>query len=325
MLADWKIIINPHAGNGKGLKQWPEIKEKLQKLSIEFDHFITEYPLQAIEKTQEFVREGYRKFVVVGGDGSLNEVLNGLYLQKETDTREFVLANIPVGNGNDWGKCFQNPETIEQSIELLKNGHLFKQDVGKLSFKDREQEEVRYFLNIAGFGFDAQVVKDVLKAKEKGRSGTFIYFLTLLFDLFKSKYTQIELKADDQHMSRNVLSLACGVCRYNGGGMMILPFSEPNSGYLDITLIKNLSKWGVIRNVLRLFNGSFVKNKKVELLRARKLIIHTEKSLLMETDGEFLGKAPCEVEIIPSALNVLVKSVNFDVDPKLKKYAPGII
>ncbi|MBT4726935.1 MAG: diacylglycerol kinase family lipid kinase [Bacteroidetes bacterium] len=321
----WMIIVNPNAGEGKGLKDWPYIQECLQNNQIQFDSFFTEFPGHAIQKTSEFVEKGYRKFAVVGGDGSMNEAINGVFMQKTIATNEILIANIPVGNGNDWGKTYNNPVKIAESVKLLREGNRFKQDIGKLSYFSEGVKKVRYFANIAGFGFDALVVRDVQKAKDKGKSGALIYFSTLLMDLFKSKYISGEVKIDDTVYRHKFLSIAAGVCKYNGGGMMILPFSEPNNAKLDVTMILNLSKLGVIRNVLRLFSGSFVKVKKVRLGKGTTFSFSSDIPLKVETDGEFLGDTPSEIEILPTSLNVVVNSINFDVNPKLKKYAPSTI
>ncbi|MBL6963670.1 MAG: diacylglycerol kinase family lipid kinase [Bacteroidetes bacterium] len=321
----WMIVVNPQAGNGKGLKKWPVIQDYLDKMQVVYDSFFTEYPGHAIGKSSEFIKQGYRKFAVVGGDGSLNEVVNGIFIQKEVPTSEMLLANIPVGNGNDWGKTYSNPVSIEQSVELLIHGKKFRQDIGKLTYFSDGKSKYKYFINIAGFGFDALVVRDVQKAKEKGRSGTFIYFLTLLLDLFKSRNKEAIVILDDHTDKARLLSIAAGICKYNGGGMMILPFSKPDSAYLDITMIGDLSKWGVIKNVLRLFNGSFVKISKVILRCGRHFKLQSDIPFLVEADGEFLGESPAEIELIPASLNVLVNSTNFEVNPKLKKYAPSTI
>lgn len=319
------IIINPNAGKGKGLKNWPVIQNCLEKNKLSYVSFFTEYSRQAIEKTAEFIKQGYRKFAVVGGDGSLNEVVNGIFLQKEIPTDQILVASIPVGNGNDWGKTYSNPLSIQDAVHLMINGIKFRQDIGKLTYISGGKNTSRFFINIAGFGFDALVVRDVQKAKDKGRSGALIYFLTLLLDLFKSKNMDAVVMVDNHTDKDKFLSIAAGVCRYNGGGMMILPFSKPDNAHLDITMICDLSKMGVIKNVLRLFNGSFVRNSKVILRRGKSFKLQSEIPFLIETDGEFLGESPAEIEILAASLNVVVKSVNFDVNPKIEPYAPATI
>ena len=133
------------------------------------------------------------------------------------------------------------------------------------------------------------------------------------------------IEVEDKIYKNKFLSIAAGVCKYNGGGMMILPFSRPDNGQLDVTMICDLSKMGVIRNVLRLFNGSFVRNSKVMLGKGKTFKLNSESSFLVETDGEFLGESPSEIEILPASLNVIVNSANFDVNRKLEKYAPRTI
>ena len=318
----WMVIINPHAGKGRGLSDWPWISSLLTSNDLKFNHAITEKAGDAVSKIIGFIAEGYRKFIVVGGDGSLNEAVHGIFSQSAVSQKDIVLAHIPVGNGNDWGKTYENPTGYEESVQVILQNNSINQSVGRITYMSEKEEKQRYFLNIAGFGFDAMVVKDVQKMKEKGKSGQLIYFATLLKDLFKSNYIAAKIIVDEKMYEHKFLSVAVGICKYNGGGMMILPFSDPARGTFDVTMIKDLSKVGVIRNVLYLFSGTFVKNKKVTLARGKSIHIDSDVPFLVEADGEFLGESPVKLEIIPSALNVIVNSTNFEVNPQIREYAP---
>ena len=127
----WFVIVNPVAGKGLGLTDWPVISKLLRDNSIAFDFAFTEHRFHAIELSVEAVNNGYRRLIVVGGDGTLNEVVNGLFIQKAVPQTDVLLSVIAVGTGNDWVRMFGIPRTYTDSIKSIVAGHSFLQDVGK--------------------------------------------------------------------------------------------------------------------------------------------------------------------------------------------------
>jgi len=162
----WYIIVNPNAGNGKGKKDWGRIKNLLEKNELAFESRFTERKGHAIEIAREAAMLGFRKIATLGGDGTLNEAVNGIFTQNIYPTKEFVVGIIPVGTGNDWGRMLGIPLVYDGAIRLLKESRTMVHDIGLVSFFNGDQNEKRYFINIAGLGFEALVVSKTTEGKK---------------------------------------------------------------------------------------------------------------------------------------------------------------
>ncbi|HPD64009.1 MAG TPA: diacylglycerol kinase family lipid kinase [Bacteroidia bacterium] len=319
----WHVIVNPSAGGGRGGMKWPIIRAELIKEGFEFDFQISEKKDQIITLSKEAVEQGSKKLIVVGGDGSLFEMVNGIYLQNKVSPSDIVIGQIPVGTGNDWGKMYENSLDFRKSIQIIKEGRTFRQDLGTIYFP--EEKKRYYFVNIAGLGFDGAVLKEVWKQKEKGRNGAMIYLLMLVKSLFGSGYHKVTLTYSGTKEEQIIFSMAAGIGRYNGNGMMQLPFSHPADGMLDVSIINKIGKIEVIREVKNLFSGTYVKNKHVRIRRTDKIIIESGKKIPVEADGEFLGYSPVEIGILPAGASFFINKTDFSIDPKIKDYAPDIV
>ena len=302
----WLTIVNPNAGTKKGEKDWHKIAKRLRKEEIPFSEFFTREKGHAIEMTLENIRKGFRKFLVVGGDGTLNEVVNGLFLQNEIPPSEFILAMIPVGTGNDWCRSFEIPFSYKKAIRLVKKGNSRLQDVGKIEYCIADTSKSRYFVNVAGMGYDAIVAAKTNKDKARGRGGPLVYMKNLFTSLMFYKHTQTDILIDDQSpVHHKTFSLSVGIGKYNGGGMMQLPDAVVDDGIFNITLIKKLSKFTVVRQVKNLYDGSFINHPKVETFSGRKIQVQSDPPISLEADGESLGHSPFTFEIIQKGLRVI--------------------
>ncbi len=306
MIEEWKVIVNPNAGINKGEKDWAEISSLLKKYDINFSHIFTKKIGDAIELTKEFIKEGYRKFIAVGGDGTLNEVVNGIFIQDFCSSKEITLASIGIGTGNDWGKTYNLPTNYEELIKIIKTGNTFIQDIGTVEFSNNEKVTNRYFINIAGMGFDASVVKRVNKEKIKGKGGTLSYLRNLLLSLIHYKIKNFEIKIDNESINGKLFSLGIGICKYNGNGMKQLPNAIPDDGLLDVTIINKIGKFSVLLNVKNLYDGTFINHPSVNTYTGKTVTLVSNKTVYLEADGETLGHSPCKFGIIPKALNVVI-------------------
>ena len=154
----WLVVVNPKASVGKSGKDWPQIKQTLINEGIEFDDVLTEYPRHAIEIVRNtIVEKGYRKFISVGGDGTNNEVINGIFTQEAVPTTEITMATMPIGTGNDWRRTFDIPLEYDKVAKIIKAQHTYAHDIGKLTYYDDGNTRIRYFLNAAGTGLDEMV------------------------------------------------------------------------------------------------------------------------------------------------------------------------
>jgi YegS/Rv2252/BmrU family lipid kinase len=305
MNQEWITIVNPNAGNGKGNKDWYRIADILKKSGIQFKVKPTEKKGQATEFTRELIADGYRKIISVGGDGTLNEIVNGIFTQDSCPSTEIILSVIPVGTGNDWGRMFGIPLVYEGSVNVIKENKSLLHDIGVISYYTGAEQHKRYFINIAGLGFEAIVVKKTNKQKDKGRSNNAIYFFNLLSSLISYKNTDAEMIIDGIKRSAKVFSINVGNGRYCGGGMRQTPEAQPDDGLLDITVIKEMGRIEIIKALNILYDGTILSHPKVDGYRANNLSVTSESLLFAEADGESLGHTPVEFSIIPASVNVI--------------------
>ncbi len=304
-LDKWLVIVNPNAGNGKGKKDWDRIAEIFARENIPIVPHFTERKGAATDLAREAAKDGFRRIISVGGDGTLNEVVNGLFTQNYCSPSEFTLGLIPVGTGNDWGRMFGIPLMYEGAVSALKACKVMPHDIGIISYYSGNEYHKSYFINIAGLGFEAVVVKKTNKQKDKGRSNKAIYFYNLLTSLLSYKNTEADLIIDGRKTKAKVFSINVGNGRYCGGGMRQTPDALPDDGLLDITVIRDMSKMEIIKSLPLLYDGTILSHSKVDGYRAKNLKVESKSLLYAEADGETLGHTPAEFSIIPSAINII--------------------
>jgi len=303
---EWLVIVNPNAGKRKGEKDWLEIAAHLTSAGIEFVNVFTEHRGHAVTLTRKYIENGHRNIIVVGGDGTLNEVVNGIFTQAHIPTDKIVLAMIPVGTGNDWCRMFNIPNDYKQAIKLITKRKIFIQDTGTIKYVSSEgSEKTRYFINMAGMGFDALVAKKTNKQKDLGKSNPMSYVVNILSSLFLYTSTKVTILLDGEKIASDIFSMSVGICQYNGGGMKQAPGALPDDGLFDMTLIKPIGKFKIIRNIIKLFDGSFTQLPEVSTFRSSKIIIHSDPPMFMEADGESLGQTPFVFNILPQSLYVI--------------------
>lgn len=306
----WYVVVNPNAGNRKIKRDWDKIQKLLEDSGLDFDFAFSEYALHAISITKDAIAGGYRNFIAVGGDGTFNEVVNGFFMQQEVDVQDLKIGVVPVGTGNDWGRMFEIPNDYRKSIGVIKKGKTFVQDVGKISYFVDGEMHIRYFVNIAGMGFDALVAQKTNKQKAEGKGNALSYFYNLFAGLFEYKPALTDVFIDGKKLSFNTFSMSVGICRYNGGGMKQLPNAIPDDGLLDMTIIKKIGLGTLLAQLRNLYSGTFIKHPKVATFRAQNIrITCRRKGFMMEADGESLGESPFDVNIISKALTTIVHKI----------------
>ncbi len=307
----WLVVVNPKASVGKSGKDWPIIKQLLVDDEIAFDDVLTEYPRHAIEIVRNaIVEKGYRRIISVGGDGTNNEVINGIFGQDVVPTTDITMAALPIGTGNDWRRTFDIPLEYDEVIKIIKAGHTFAHDIGKLTYYNDGDPKIRYFLNAAGTGLDEMVCNTTNLMKQQGKGGTIRYLISVVKCLLKYKVTHVQIDVDDQQVfDDSILSLSVGNCRFNGGGMMMMPNAIPDDGQFDITVIRKVSIFKFAANVKNIYDGTFIhKLKEVQTFRGKKIRIVSipPHSLKVETEGETLNNSPFDFEILPKAVNMVI-------------------
>lgn len=303
----WMVIVNPKAGSGKGLKDWPIISNQMYNSGLRFTCLFTEHKYHAIELTVKAIKDGFRNIVAIGGDGTVHEVVNGIFIQKAVPTTEISLAVIPAGTGNDWIRMYGISKTYSEAVKSLVKKRSVLQDVAKVDYYETRVKHTRYMANVAGLGYDAVVNLKYNNLKDEGKYGKMLYLRSTVqtFVKFTSKkfkiFTDGELFYDGM-----VFSGAVGIGKFNGGGMQQTPNAQVNDGLMDLTVIRKMSKFRVIRNFKLLFSGNIYNIPKVIFKQCKKIQIETTPETRIEIDGEAVGTSPFEFELVPQAIKVVV-------------------
>lgn len=302
---EWLVIVNPNAGNSRGGKDWNKISALLKKEDLSFKVEFTERKGHAINIAREAISAGFRKIITVGGDGTLNEVVNGVFTSNSCLTTDVSLSMIPVGTGNDWGRMFGIPLNYEKAVKIISENKTLVHDIGMVSFYNSSEKMNRYFINIAGLGFESVVVRKTNIQKEKGRGGKLIYFYNLLTSLLSYRNTRAEITIDGKTIEADVFSINIGNGRYCGGGMRQTPEALPDDGLLDVTIIKGMGKFEIIRNLKILYDGTILNHPKIDGYKCKNVKVSSSSVIYTEADGESLGHTPAEFSIIPSSINIV--------------------
>jgi lipid kinase, YegS/Rv2252/BmrU family len=310
----WFVILNPHAGSGRGKKDRVEILKRLTKADFHYELAVSEYPKHIIKLTIDAIEKGFRNLIIAGGDGSLNEVVNGIFQQTVCAPEEITVGMIPVGTGNDWIKTFGIPNYYKDAVKILKRGKNMRQDVGRITFAENEVTKTCYFANMAGFGFDAMVAAKTNRLKNQGRTGITLYLQALGSSFWNYQTAKTHMIVDGQEIDELIFSVSIGIGKYNGGGMMQAPGAVPDNGLFQVTIIRQIGLFGILRNLTGLYSGKFVKDARVSTFQARNISISSAHNIAGEADGEILGDNKFEIDILSQKLSVIYnpdKYLNF--------------
>ncbi len=303
----WMVIVNPKAGSGRGLKDWPVISNLMNRSGLDFTCVFTEHKYHAVEMTVKAVNDGYRKIVAIGGDGTVHEIVNGLFIQKVVPTTEISLAVIPTGTGNDWIRMFGISKTYTEAVQSLVDHRTVIQDVAKVEFYETKVKQHRYMANVAGMGFDAAVNIKYNRLKDEGKVGKWLYITSSIKVFLRYISKRFKIKIDDQlYYDGYLFSSTVGIGRYNGGGMDQMPAAKIDDGLMDITMIKRMQKLMIMKNFRYLYSGRIYDNPKVMHEQAKKIEIETWPPSRIEIDGEAMGYSPFTFELIPGSIKVVV-------------------
>lgn len=317
-LRSWLVILNPHAGGGRGRHDKKKILKLLENHGFDFQLVTSDYPQHAISLTIESIKRGYRNILVAGGDGTLNEIVNGIFLQETVEPHKIKIGMLPVGTGNDWIKTFGIPVDYNEALEIIKADKRIYQDVGKISYSINNEERKRFFANMAGFGYDAMVAAKANKLKEKGRSGFMVYLYSLIASYLKYHICKTRIVVGDEEINDLVFTASIGIGKFNGGGMMQAPFAIPNQGRFQVTVIKKIGFFGILKNLSGLYTGEFIKDKRVSTYLTNHIVVNGTKSIPGEADGETLGTSTFKIELLPAQLQVIYGDDKY-LDPHQEK------
>jgi len=301
----WHVIINPNALRGRSLKYWKKVSQSLIISGFKFTEIHTNSKKDATRIASELVLQGNKNILIVGGDGTLNEVINGIVLSK-IDISEIIIGVIPAGTGNDWSRTHLISRNPNKIVEMFLNGRIINHDIGKIKVVNDNVTIEHFFINIAGLGFDAAVIKRVHEALKYKVASGLVYVKHLLFTLFKYKSVICEIEIDNTKFEKDVFSIAVGICKYNGNGMLQVPMANPSDGILDVVIIEKMSKLTAISQIPNLFSGKHIYHHRVSCYSAKKVIINPKYKLYAETEGEMIGEGSFEIEVLENKIQVLV-------------------
>ena len=307
MADSWKVIVSSMSGGGKAGQEWTEIADRLEARGISYSVSFTKYRFHAREIATEALKEGFRQIIVVGGDGALHEVLSGIMTQSKVPSNQVTLAIIPVGSGNDWARLHEIPKGYDDVTDVIARGKSVVQDVAKVDSVMDGAPFTSYMVNIGGLGFDAQVCHNFDLEKKEGKATSDALYLKCLlkgFMGYDSRYFRI-ITDGNLFYEGDVFSVAMGIGKYSGGGMIQTPNALFDDGLIDLTVIKNIPKSKILRKIPTLFTGKIYDVKEVIHTKARVIEVSAEPESFVEVDGEAVGLSPIRVEVIPAAIRVI--------------------
>lgn len=316
----WLVVVNVFAASKKAGSVWKKAAVMLEQAGVPYKAMFTGGEDNAIAISRKASVAGYRKFIAVGGDGTVHDVLNGIASFVYSDQSagavlsDFTLGVLPVGSGNDWVKSTGVPRDVRAAVDVIAAGHTGSQDVVKVSILDRSDNSsvnaVSYMANIGGVGLDARVCEIVNKKKEAGKRGKKLYVSALLYCIRHRVPVRAKVICDGREVfAGKYLSIAFGVGKYSGGGMRQTPLAELGDGLLDIAVIPDIPLWVIAKEVPRLFTGTFHKVDVLTQAKCREVVVlpyNEADAEPVEVDGEVIGRAPVRMEVMPEHINVVM-------------------
>jgi diacylglycerol kinase (ATP) len=300
-----KFIVNPVAGQGSGKLALPEVIRLAKEHSTANEIVSTEHPGHAIDLAKEAVESGFETVIAVGGDGTSNEVLNGLMQAWNMGQRNTSMGIIGIGRGNDFAYGFGIPRGLQAGFQIIQQGMLHLMDVGRITGGDFPGG--KYFGNGVGIGFDAVVGFEALKLTHlHGFLNYTVAALRTIFLFFHAPLVRIDY--DDKSLTQPSLMVSVMNGRRMGGGFMMAPDAQPDDGLLDLCIAGQLSRFGILALIPRFMNGTQSTHPKITTVRAAKVhVVAVEGVLTAHADGETICTAGHElsIEIIKQPLRIL--------------------
>ena len=297
------LIVNRRAGRGVVSKSMPIVEGSLKERDIPYEVHYTEGRGHATDIAREALKNDKRFLVAVGGDGTVHEVVNGMFENGEKIVPEPLLGVVAAGTGCDFIKTFGIPPMPAHAVAHLDGTGSFTIDVGKITFQTSGGEAVRYFANIAEVGIGARVVE---RAESLPRFlGPTVYFFAFWLTLRKHKMTDVRIDLVDRAYEGPMNNLVVANGQFFGGGMKIAPKAAPTDGLFDIQ-IEHASKREGLAIMPKVYRGQHVPHPKIEEAKRVEVSIDSSTPLLIEADGEVLGFTPARFELLKDAISLKV-------------------
>jgi len=279
----------------------------LPSTGLQYETALTTRPLEATEMAQRAVRESRPVVVAVGGDGTLNEVVNGFFHNGAPLPTTTKLAMVPLGSGGDFRRTLRVPIDPKEAVEVLRSGMVRKLDAGCVTFQTADGgTATRHFINIADAGFPGEVVFRVNKGSKRLGSMTYTVGGALSMLTYSNKPMTVVIDGETHELTK-AQQVVIANCQYYGGGMQIAPSASPTDGVFDVILIKDAGKLETIRGMNDIRNGKHLDNgnPKIELMYGKRISITSPEAVRIDVDGEDPGFLPALFEIQPGAIEFI--------------------
>jgi diacylglycerol kinase (ATP) len=305
------VIVNPKSQGGKLASRWPEIAETLTR-AFPYDDVMTQGPGDATRLAREALKAGAERIVAIGGDGTINETVNGFFENGKPIAPTASLAIVPFGTGGDLRRTLEVPNDAAGAARVIAANHTKKVDVGKLELTDHDgKPALRMFINIASFGVSGHLDRMInAGGKKLGRLG---YFTTGVRATLSYKNQRVQLIFDGDANDRvEVTSYNVAVAngKFFGGGMKIAPDAELDDGKFDVVVVGDLGVMQLMTGFARqVYSGAHLKTKGISVRRAKVVeaeAVNPNDKVEFDVDGEHLGRLPARFEILPAALSLVV-------------------
>jgi YegS/Rv2252/BmrU family lipid kinase len=301
------VILNPAAGRGAAGRRRGELEAALRTAGLPFDLLTTHGRGGATELASQAVERGYEAVVAVGGDGTINEVANGLVRSAQAGAGEAALAIIPLGTGSDFAKMFGglSADDLPGAVARIAAGQRRPVDVGQITVATGGRELRRVFVNGLGAGIDAQVAVEV--GKVTWTTGLAAYLVASLRALASYKPSAMTVRYDGKELRKKLYFATVASGRWQGGGFLLTPRASIDDGLLDVCIVPSLRLDQVIRYFPKLLDGTHTELKIVTMAQARQIEISSAAPFPVATDGEVVATdaTHVSVEVLPGALQLL--------------------
>jgi len=297
------VIYNPKAGTRKVQKRWKEIKEYMDSKGVTYDYVQSE-GFGSVERLAGILaNNGYRTIVVVGGDGALNDVINGIMLSNAPDKENIAIGIIPNGIGNDFADYWEMSSDYKKAVDCIINNRRRKIDVGTCYYYDGEKHLTRYFLNAINIGLGARIVKITDQCKRFWGVKFLSYFMALLSIIFERKLYRMHLKINGEHIRGRIMT----VCIGSAWGYGQAPSAVPYNGWLDVSVIYRPELLQLWSGLWMLIQGRILNHKVVMPYRTQKVKVLRAQNASVDLDGRILDRHfPLDISVLHEAITLII-------------------
>ena len=296
------FLVNPASANGSTGRRWPELARRAAAAGLEGATLFSERQGHLAELAREAALDGAELLVVVGGDGSVNEVVNGL----AGLGRQPEVAVVPRGTGWDFSRTFGIPRKIDDAVQIALQGDVRTIDLGRASYRAWDgSDATASFANVASAGMSGAIAKRANETtKALGGKASYLWATFAVFSGWEA--TEIEVAVDGERRAGPMFDVVIANGRFFGGGLEICPEAEPDDGLFDVLTIGDVTKRDLVQTMPKMYRGTHLPHPKAELLRGSSVTVTSETPLPIELDGEQPGTTPVTFEVTAGALRLRV-------------------